>query len=100
MEDTERQGDIIIIKRVKAGGDEHHGGVWKIAFADFMTALMAFFLVMWLINASDEETKKAVASYFNPIELMDNTTNPKGLSNPKYGVKKLPISMLTRKIIN
>lgn len=90
MEDSEKQGDIIIIKRGRGGGDDHHGGVWKIAFADFMTAMMAFFLVMWLINASDEETKKAVASYFNPIELMDNTTNPKGLSKPKYGVKKLP----------
>lgn len=90
MEDPEKQGDIIIIKRGGGAHDEHHGGVWKIAFADFMTAMMAFFLVMWLINASDEETKKAVASYFNPIELMDNTTNPKGLSNPKYGVKKLP----------
>ncbi|MBL1406429.1 MAG: MotB family protein [Rhizobiales bacterium] len=91
MVDSERQGDIIIIKRGRGGGDEHHGGVWKIAFADFMTAMMAFFLVMWLINASDEDTKKAVASYFNPIELMDNTTNPKGLSKPKYGVKKLPV---------
>lgn len=91
MEDSEKQGDIIIIKRGGGAHDEHHGGVWKIAFADFMTAMMAFFLVMWLINASDEETKKAVASYFNPIELMDNTTNPKGLSKPKYGVKKLPV---------
>lgn len=87
MDDTERPHEEIIIVRRPSDHDEgHHGGVWKIAFADFMTAMMAFFLVMWLINASNEETKKAVASYFNPIELMDTTTNPKGVKNPKYGV--------------
>ena len=56
-------GEIVIVKRGGGGHDDgHHGGVWKIAFADFMTAMMAFFLVMWLINASNEKTKKAVAS--------------------------------------
>lgn len=81
-------GEIIIVKRGGGDHDEHHGGVWKIAFADFMTALMAFFLVMWLINASNEQTRKAVASYFNPIKLMDTTSNPKGVKNPKYGVEQ------------
>ncbi|MBL4597970.1 MAG: MotB family protein [Rhizobiaceae bacterium] len=79
------RGDIIIIKRVSGDHDSHHGGAWKIAFADFMTAMMAFFLVMWLINSSSEETKKAVASYFNPIKLMDKTSNPRGIRDPKYG---------------
>lgn len=79
--------EIIIVKRSSGDhDDEHHGGVWKIAFADFMTAMMAFFLVMWLINASNEETKKAVASYFNPIKLMDTTSNPKGVKDPEFGV--------------
>ena len=78
-------GEIIIVKRGGGDHDDHHGGVWKIAFADFMTAMMAFFLVMWLINASNEETKKAVASYFNPIKLTDRVSNPKGVQNPKYG---------------
>ncbi|MBC7692358.1 MAG: hypothetical protein H7222_11395 [Methylotenera sp.] len=54
----------IIIKRKKVGGHGHHGGAWKVAFADFMTAMMAFFLVMWLMG-SDEATKAAVANYFN-----------------------------------
>ncbi len=54
----------IIIKRKKGHGHGAHGGAWKVAFADFMTAMMAFFLVMWLMG-SDEETKAAVANYFN-----------------------------------
>jgi chemotaxis protein MotB len=68
----EVEREIVIVRR---GGDDegdgHHGGVWKIAYADFMTAMMAFFLVMWLVNAANEETKSAVASYFNPIKLLD-----------------------------
>jgi chemotaxis protein MotB len=76
---------VIIRHRADDHGDSHHGGVWKIAFADFMTAMMAFFLVMWLINASNEATKKAVASYFNPIKLADVTTNPRGVQDPHYG---------------
>lgn len=79
-------GEIVIVKRGGGGHDDgHHGGVWKIAFADFMTAMMAFFLVMWLINASNEKTKKAVASYFNPIKLMDTASSPKGIRNPENG---------------
>jgi chemotaxis protein MotB len=72
--------EIIIVRR--RGGDDddhHHGGVWKIAYADFMTAMMAFFLVMWLINAANTETKASVASYFNPIKLTDSVSRKKGL---------------------
>ncbi|WP_246191305.1 flagellar motor protein MotB [Aureimonas leprariae] len=65
---------IIIVKRNYDADEGHHGGAWKIAFADFMTAMMAFFLVMWLTNASDDATKKKVAQYFNPIQL--NSTSP------------------------
>ncbi|MCB2231030.1 OmpA family protein [bacterium] len=53
----------IIIKRVKKHGHGHHGGSWKVAFADFMTAMMAFFLVMWLVGQSDQ-VKKNVSEYF------------------------------------
>ncbi len=75
--------EIVIIRRGGHGDhDEHHGGVWKIAFADFMTAMMAFFLVMWLISANDK-TRASVARYFNPVKLVDATTQPRGLHDPK-----------------
>lgn len=75
--------DLIIIKRHSGGDhDSVHGGVWKIAFADFMTAMMCFFLVMWLINAANEDTRQAVASYFNPVRLAE--LNRKGLGDPHF----------------
>jgi chemotaxis protein MotB len=74
--------NIIIIKRKKHADHGHHGGAWKIAYADFVTAMMAFFLVMWLINAANEKTRAQVASYFNPIKLTDTSTAKKGLNNP------------------
>ncbi|MBZ9995680.1 MotB family protein [Mesorhizobium sp. BH1-1-4] len=74
--------EIIIVRRGHDDHDEgHHGGVWKIAFADFMTAMMCFFLVMWLINAANEQTKTAVASYFNPVKLVDRESSRKGLKD-------------------
>lgn len=57
---------IIIKKKKKVSGDEHHGGAWKVAYADFVTAMMAFFLLMWLLNATTEEQRKGLADYFNP----------------------------------
>ncbi|MEM5470007.1 flagellar motor protein MotB [Celeribacter marinus] len=57
----------IIIKRkkvIKGGG--HHGGAWKVAYADFVTAMMAFFLLMWLLNATTEKQRKGIADFFNP----------------------------------
>ncbi|MGI3164105.1 flagellar motor protein MotB [Pseudooceanicola sp. 200-1SW] len=57
----------IIIKKVKkGGGDGHHGGAWKVAYADFVTAMMAFFLLMWLLNATTEKQRKGIADYFSP----------------------------------
>lgn len=72
---------IIIVKRGGNQEDAHHGGAWKIAFADFMTALMALFLVLWLTNASDDATKKQIAQYFNPIKLNSSVPETLGLSN-------------------
>ncbi|WP_054312452.1 MotB family protein [Mesorhizobium sp. 1M-11] len=74
--------EIIIVRRNHDDHDDaHHGGVWKIAFADFMTAMMCFFLVMWLINAANEQTRAAVASYFNPVPLIDRSASRKGLQD-------------------
>ena len=59
----------IIIKKIKKkAGHGHHGGAWKIAYADFVTAMMAFFLLMWLLGSTDEITKKGISEYFqNPF---------------------------------
>jgi chemotaxis protein MotB len=60
----------IIIKRVKKGGHAAHGGAWKIAYADFVTAMMAFFLLMWLLGSVTEGDKKGIADYFNtPLKI-------------------------------
>lgn len=77
----EPRQEIIIVRRNHDHDEGHHGGVWKIAFADFMTAMMCFFLVMWLINAANEQTKAAVASYFNPVKLIDRNSSKKGLGD-------------------
>jgi chemotaxis protein MotB len=77
------RNEVIIVKR--HGGGDHdasHGGAWKIAYADFMTAMMAFFLVMWLVNAANEQTKASITSYFNPIKLADEKPTEKGLKKP------------------
>lgn len=58
---------VTIIKRKKViKADGHHGGAWKVAYADFVTAMMAFFLLMWLLNATTEDQRKGIADYFNP----------------------------------
>lgn len=63
-EDRSSNEQPIIIKKIKKGGHEHHGGAWKVAYADFVTAMMAFFIVMWILSAS-EETKENITAYFN-----------------------------------
>ena len=54
----------IIIKKIKKGGHAHHGGAWKLAYADFVTAMMAFFLLMWLLGTTSEPERKGIAEYF------------------------------------
>lgn len=75
--------ELIIIRRVEEDEHEHHSSAWKVAHADFMTAMMAFFLIMWLINATDDEVRKMVAAYFNPVDLAASVTNTKGLHDPE-----------------
>lgn len=78
--------EIVIIRRGGRGHEEgHHGGAWKIAYADFMTAMMALFLVMWLISASDEKTLVEVSTYFNPVPLTDRTRAEKGIHDRTDG---------------
>jgi chemotaxis protein MotB len=60
----------IIVKKIKKGGHGHHGGAWKIAYADFVTAMMAFFLLMWLLGSTTKEEKQAISDYFqNPSAI-------------------------------
>lgn len=54
----------VIKKIIKKGGHAHHGGAWKLAYADFVTAMMAFFLLMWLLGSTDEKTRKGISEYF------------------------------------
>ena len=83
MAEHEKPHEIIIVRRKRGGHDAHHGGGWKIAFADFMTAMMAFFLVLWIVNSTSKETRSSVARYFNPIRLAETTPARKGLQDPK-----------------
>ncbi|MCX7093148.1 MAG: flagellar motor protein MotB [Methylobacter sp.] len=54
----------IIVKKIKKGGHAHHGGAWKLAYADFVTAMMAFFLLMWLLGTTSDPERKGIAEYF------------------------------------
>ena len=64
------QQQPIIIKKIKKGGHAHHGGAWKLAYADFVTAMMAFFLLMWLLASTDETSRKGIAEFFaNPYKV-------------------------------
>jgi chemotaxis protein MotB len=68
----------IIIKKVKKGGHGHHGGAWKIAYADFVTAMMAFFLLLWLISMTTPEQKKGIADYFAPTNVSHSQSGAGG----------------------
>ena len=84
-EDTKAHELVLIRRRAPAEEGGHHGGVWKIAYADFMTAMMAFFLVMWLINSTDQRVLTQVANYFNPMRLTDSTPHSRGLNTVESG---------------
>ena len=70
----------ILIKKVKkVSGGGHHGGAWKVAYADFVTAMMAFFLLMWLINTTSPEQKRGIADYFAPASVSATTSGSGGI---------------------
>lgn len=72
----------IIIKRIKKGDHGHHGGAWKIAYADFMTAMMAFFLLMWLLGSTSKGDLQGIAAYFNsPLKVAMNGGDGSGNSS-------------------
>jgi len=75
--DKKGKGDIIIRKEEVVGGG-HHGGSWKVAYADFVTAMMAFFLLMWLLNATSEEQRKGLADYFSPSATLSHSSSGTG----------------------
>lgn len=76
MPKNDKKRPIIIKRGGDSGGGGHHGGAWKIAYADFMTAMMAFFLVMWLLNATTEEQRKGIAQFFNPMAEKETHLGP------------------------
>src|SRR6201991_1358551 len=70
----------IVIKKVKKGGEHgHHGGAWKVAYADFVTAMMAFFLLMWLINTTSPDQRRGIAEFFAPDSVSRVSSGAGGL---------------------
>ncbi len=74
---------IIVKKVIEGGHGGHHGGAWKVAYADFVTAMMAFFLLMWLLGATTEKQRKALADYFAPTIVQ--TKQESAGSNGMFG---------------
>jgi chemotaxis protein MotB len=68
----------VIVKKYEIVEGGHHGGAWKVAYADFVTAMMAFFLLMWLLNATTEDQRKGLADYFSPNNLMSHASSGTG----------------------
>ena len=76
--------NAVVIKRIKkAGHGGHHGGAWKVAYADFVTAMMAFFLLMWLINTTTPEQKRGIADYFAPQSVAQTVSGSGGVMGGK-----------------
>src|SRR6516165_8642858 len=77
---AKQQNGTIVIKKIRKGGHGgHHGGAWKVAYADFVTAMMAFFLLMWLINTTSPEQKRGIADYFAPASVSTSTSGTGGI---------------------
>ncbi len=73
------QAPIVIKKIKKGGGHGHHGGAWKVAYADFVTAMMAFFLLMWLINTTSPDQRRGIAEFFAPASVSRVSSGAGGL---------------------
>jgi chemotaxis protein MotB len=79
MAQEESNQPVIIVKKVKGHGGGHHGGAWKVAYADFVTAMMAFFLLLWLLNVTTDDQKKGIAQYFTPESVSRSTSGSGGI---------------------
>src|SRR5437867_10809326 len=89
---TEETKPPIIVKRIKKSAAAHHGGAWKIAYADFVTAMMAFFLLMWLLGSTTKGELQGIADYFNTpmkVALAGGTGSGDSASVLKGGGKDL-----------
>ena len=81
---ADRKGKAeILIRKEEVVEGEAHGGSWKVAYADFVTAMMAFFLLMWLLNATTEDQRKGLADYFSPNSVLSH--NSSGMGQPFSG---------------
>jgi chemotaxis protein MotB len=76
--DKKHGGNVTIIKKEEVVEGGHHGGAWKVAYADFVTAMMAFFLLMWLLNATTEAQRKGLADYFTPMNALSRESSGSG----------------------
>jgi chemotaxis protein MotB len=76
--DKKNAKNEIIVKRYEIVEGGHHGGAWKVAYADFVTAMMAFFLLMWLLNATTEDQRKGLADYFSPNSQLSHASSGTG----------------------
>ncbi|MBT4890269.1 MAG: OmpA family protein, partial [Rhodospirillales bacterium] len=73
------QQATIVVKKIKKGGHAAHGGAWKIAYADFVTAMMAFFLLLWLLNSVTQEALEGISNYFAPVFVSEATSGAGGV---------------------
>lgn len=100
---AKEQKSIIIVKKVVKGRHGHHGGAWKVAYADFVTSMMAFFMVMWIVGM-DQSTKTAIEGYFrNPVGFSDGSSTSMSPVNllgnpPKPASGTTPIRVVARQI--
>ena len=94
-------GKVIIVKKIKKAGHGHHGGSWKVAYADFVTAMMAFFMVMWILGM-DDQTKKAIEGYFSsPVGFKkgySSGSSPLASGSSPAAVKRESIQMALRQV--
>ena len=82
MSKADRKGpgnrNTVVIKKEEVVAGEGHSGAWKVAYADFVTAMMAFFLLMWLLNATTEDQRKGLADYFSPNNVLSHASSGTG----------------------